>query len=67
MKARTRADEALDFYIKATGEDGVQRCQALMQATCGDFERDGKRAEEVRRPQDKKEQAVRVLQKTSGL
>ena len=64
-------DEVLDFYVKATGEDGVQMRQklaimkpaALQQCR----ERWQKRAEEVQRFQDKKEEGWALFRRQGGL
>ena len=54
-------DEALDFYVKATGRDGVQKRQELVNMRPGELRRSLKRwqarAKEVQRLQDKTEQA----------
>ena len=53
-------DEALDFYVRATGKDGAQKRQELVNMTPGDLrrylERSQTRAEEVQLLQEKKEQ-----------
>ena len=54
-------DEALDFYVKATGRDGTQKRQELASMRPGDLRRSVERwearAKEVQHRQDKKEQA----------
>ena len=54
-------DEALDFNVKATGRDGTQKLQELVNMRPGDFrrslERWQARAKEVQRLQDKKDHA----------
>ena len=51
-------DEALDFYVKATGRDGTQKRQEFVNMRPGDFrrslERWQARAKEAQRLQDKK-------------
>ena len=58
VEAKTMVDEPLDFYVKATGKDGAQMRQELVNmrpGPCGDVESDGKRAEATQRFQDKKQ------------
>ena len=54
-------DEALDVYVKATGRDGTQKRQEIVNMRPGDLrrslERWQARAKEVQRLQDKREQA----------
>ena len=54
-------DEALDFYVKATGRDGTQKREELVNMSPGELrrslERWQARAKEVQRLQDKKEHA----------
>ena len=54
-------DEAVDFYVKATGRDGTQKRQELVNMRPGELKRSLERwqarAKEVQRLQDKKEQA----------
>ena len=54
-------DEALDYYVKATGRDGTQKRQELVNMRPGELrrslERWQARAKEVQRLQEKKEQA----------
>ena len=61
VETRSMVDEALDFHVKATGRDGTQKRQELVNVKPGDLrrslERWQARAKEVQRLQDKKEQA----------
>ena len=54
-------DEALAFYVKATGRDGTQKRQELVNMNPGELRRSRERwearAKEVQHLQDKKEQA----------
>ena len=54
-------DEAVDFYVKATGRDGTQKRQELVNMRPGELkqslERWQARAKDVQRLQDKKEHA----------
>ena len=54
-------DEALDFYVKATGRDGAQKRQELVNMRPGELrrclERWQARAKEVQHLQDKREHA----------
>ena len=54
-------DKALDFYVKATGKDGAQKRQELVNTKPDDLreslERWQARAKEVQRLQDTQEQA----------
>ena len=54
-------DEALDYYVKATGRDGTQKRQELVNVRPGELrrslERWQARAKEVQRLQEKKEHA----------
>ena len=61
VETRSMVDEALDFYVKATGRDGTQKREELVNMRPGELrrslERWQARAKEVQRLQDKKEQA----------
>ena len=61
VETRSMVDEALDFYVKATGRDGTQKREELVNMRPGELrrslERWQARAKEVQRHQDKKEQA----------
>ena len=61
VETRSMVDEALDFYVKATGRDGTQKREELVNMRPGELRRSLERwqvrAEEVQRFQDKKEQA----------
>ena len=61
MDTRSMVDEALDFYVKATGRDGTQKRRELVNMRPGDLRRSLERwqacEKEVQRLQDKKEQA----------
>ena len=63
-------DEALDFHVKATGRDGTQKRQELVNMKPGDLrrslERCQARAKEVQRLQDKKEQAWDLHRRVSN-
>ena len=54
-------DEALDNYVKATGRDGTQKCEELVNMRPGELRRSLEhwhaRAKEVQRLQGKKEHA----------
>ena len=54
-------DEALDFYVKATGRDGTQKREELVKTSPGELrrslERWQARAKEAQRLQDTKEHA----------
>ena len=58
VEAKTRVDEALNFYFKAKGKDGAQKRRELLNMRPGDRRRRlepwQERAEEVQRLQDKK-------------
>ena len=62
VETRSMVDEALDFYVKATGRDGTQKRQELVNMNPGELRRSRERwdarAKEVQRLQDKKEQAL---------
>ena len=64
-------DEVLDFYVKATGEDGGQMRQKLANTKPAALQqcrkRWQKRAEEVQRFQDKKEEAWALFRRQGGL
>ena len=61
VETRSMVDEASDFYMKATGRDGTQKRQELVNMKPGELrrslERWQARAKEVQRLQDKREQA----------
>ena len=61
VETRSMVDESLDFYVKATGRDGTQKRQELVNIRPGELKRSLERwqarAKEVERLQDKKEQA----------
>ena len=61
----------VDFYVKATGEDGVQMRQKLANMRPAALqhcrERWQKRADEVQRFQDKKEEAWTLFRRQGGL
>ena len=61
VETRSMVDEALDFYVKATGRDGAQKRQELVNMRPGELKRSLERwqarAKEVQRLKDKKEQA----------
>ena len=61
METRSMVDEAVDFYVKATGRDGTQKRQELVNMRPGELkqslERWQARAKDVQRLQDKKEHA----------
>ena len=71
VDAKSLVGVVVDFYVKASGEDGVQMRQkpanmkpaALQQ----NRERWQKRAEEVQRFQDKKEEALALFARQGGL
>ena len=71
VDAKSLVDVTLDFYVKATGEDGVQMRQKLANmsqaALQQNRERWQKRAEEVQRFQDKKEEARALFRRQGGL
>ena len=71
VDAKSLVDVTLDFYVKATGEDGVLMRQkfANMSQTAlqQNRERWQKRAEEVQRFQDKKEEARALFRRQGGL
>ena len=60
-ETRNMVDEALEFYVKATGRDGTQKRQELVSMRPDELrrslERWEARAKEVQRFQDEKEQA----------
>ena len=59
VETRSMVDEALDYYVKATGRDGTQKREELVNMRRGELrrslERWQARANEVQRLQDKKE------------
>ena len=61
METRSMVDEALDFYVKATGRDGTQKREELVNMRPGELRRSLERwqahAKEVQRLQEKKEHA----------
>ena len=61
VETRNMVDEAVDFYVKATGRDGTQKREELVNMRPGELRRSLERwqtsAEEVQRLQDKKEHA----------
>ena len=61
VETRSMVDEALDFYVKATGRDGTQKREELVNMRPGELrrslERWQARAKEVQRLQEKKEHA----------
>ena len=61
VETRSMVDEALDFYVKATGRDGTQKREELVSMSPGELRRSLERweasAKEVQRLQDKKEHA----------
>ena len=63
-------DEALDFHVKATGRDGAQKRQELVNMKPGDLRRSLERwqahAKEAQRLQDKKEQAWDLYRRVSN-
>ena len=71
VDAKALIDVVLDFYVKATGEDGVQMRQKLANMKPAALqqcrERWQKRAEEVQRFQDKKEDAWTLFRRQGGL
>ena len=71
VDAKSSVDVVVDFYVKATGEDGVQMRQKLANmkpaAVQQNRERWQKRAEEVQRFQDKKEEARVLFRRQGGL
>ena len=71
VDAKLLVDEVLDFYVKATGEDGVQMRQKLANMKAAALqqcrERWQKRAEEVQRFQDMKEEAWSLFRRQGGL
>ena len=71
VDAKSLVDVTLDFYVKATGEDGVQMRQKLANmsqaALQQNRERWQKRAEEVQRFQDKREEARAFFRRQGGL
>ena len=68
---KSLVDVVVDFYVKATGEDGVQMRQKLTNVKPAALqqcrERWQKRAEEVQRFQDKKEEAWTLFRRQGGL
>ena len=71
VDAKSLVDVVADFYVKATGKDGVQMRQQLANmkpaAVQQCRERWQKRAEEVQRFQEKKEEARVLLRRQGGL
>ena len=71
VDAKSLVDVVVDFYVKATGKDGVQMRQQLANmkpaAVQQCRERWQKRAEEVQRFQDKKEEARALFRRQGGL
>ena len=71
VDAKSLVDVTLDFYVKATGGDGVQMRQKLANVSQAALqqnrERWQKRAEEVQRFQDKREEARALFEKTRRL
>ena len=69
--AKSLVDVVLGFYVKATGEDGVQMRQKLANmrpaALQQSRERWQKRAEEVQRFHDKKEEAWALFRRQGGI
>ena len=61
VKTRNMVDDALDFYVKATGKDGTQKREEVVNMRPGELrrslERWQARAKELQRIQDKKEHA----------
>ena len=61
VETRSMVDEVVDFYVKATGRDGTQKREELVNMRPGELrrslERWQARAKEVQRLQDKKEHA----------
>ena len=61
MVTRSMVDEAVDFYVKATGRDGTQKRQELVNVRPGELKQSLERwqalAKDVQRLQDKKEHA----------
>ena len=61
VETRSMVDEAVDFYVKATGRDGTQKRQELVNMRPGELKRSLERwqarAKEVQRLQEKKEHA----------
>ena len=61
VETRNMVDEAMDFYVKATGRDGTQKREELVNMKPGELRRSLERwqasAKEVQRLQDKKEHA----------
>ena len=70
VEAKTRVDEALDFYVKTAGEDGIQKRQALGNMRPGELRRFRERwqvcAEDVQRLQHKKTQAWEFFRRQGG-
>ena len=64
-------DEALDYYVKATGRDGTQKRERLVNMRPGELRRNLEhwqaRAKEVQRLQDKKGARVEPLQQSAEL
>ena len=71
VDAKSMVDEVPVFYVKATGEDGVQIRQKLANMKPAALqqcrERSQKRAEEVQRSQDKKEEAWTLFRRQGDL
>ena len=71
VDAKSLVDVVVDFYVKATGKDGVQMRQQLANMNPAAVqqcrERWQKRAEEVQRFQDKKEEARALFRRQGGL
>ena len=73
METRSMVDEALDFYVKATGRDGTQKREELVNMRPGELRRSLERwqahAKEVQRLQEKKSNARRrrTSRRTSGI
>ena len=67
VEAQSMVDEALDFYVRATGKDGAQKRQELVNMRPGDLrrylERWQARAEEVQRLQEKKGQSWKFFRR----
>ena len=63
-------DEALDFYVKATGREGTQKRQELVNMRPGELRRNLEhwrlRAEEKQRLQEKKEEAWELFGRQPG-
>ena len=70
VESKSMVDEALGFYVKATGKDGTQKRQELVNMRPGELRRSLEhwqlRAEEKQRLLEKKEEAWELLRRQPG-